>query len=216
MLFEKLELCGHSIVILGDFNPSIFHPYWLVKNGLVSESEASEADLQVSHKDVSVFTVAFISYEVTRERLKIATKNQAMFETVRDNALGILTILRHTPLKAMGFNSDFHFSTSVAESAILYDKIVPTAFWNDLINEPKLEAVVLKDFHVNEKKNFTRVQIQPSIAITNGLYFLVGDHYEPGDSNAKTYLQIMETEWTTRTSRYQQLIEKIWEKRNAK
>jgi hypothetical protein len=32
---SKLELAGVNIVLLGDFNPALFHPDWFVRNDLV-------------------------------------------------------------------------------------------------------------------------------------------------------------------------------------
>lgn len=155
MLFEKLESCGHAIILVGDFNPSIFHPFWLLKNNLINEDEANAADVNVTHKDVSAFTAGFISYEVTRDRLKISTKNQALFETVRDVVSNILKILRHTPVTGMGFNTDYQFALPESESVSLFRKIAPTSAWDDIVDAPTFEAFALRNITIKNGSNFS-------------------------------------------------------------
>ena len=47
-----------SIVVLGDFNPAIFHPLWFSVNGLVADAEAKDADVGFIHKQFASFSHA--------------------------------------------------------------------------------------------------------------------------------------------------------------
>lgn len=43
------EIDGSSIVVLGSFNPAIFHPLWFKINQLIRPEEADSAKLEVTH-----------------------------------------------------------------------------------------------------------------------------------------------------------------------
>ena len=48
-----------SIVLLGAFNPKIFHPAWLAMHGLISPEQADDADVVIVHSDITQFTAAY-------------------------------------------------------------------------------------------------------------------------------------------------------------
>ena len=45
-----------TVVLLGDFNPKIFHPMWFANHGVLREAEATEATIEVVHSDVCSFS----------------------------------------------------------------------------------------------------------------------------------------------------------------
>lgn len=46
----KLEYIDgfYSVVLLGGFNPMIFHPFWLLQKGLISEADVTEKKIFVN------------------------------------------------------------------------------------------------------------------------------------------------------------------------
>jgi hypothetical protein len=44
-----------SIVLVGNFNPAIFQPAWLAAKGLIRESEASAAVVEVIHPELAQY-----------------------------------------------------------------------------------------------------------------------------------------------------------------
>ena len=58
-MFENiLEIETFSIVFVGDFNPVILQPFWLANKGLIRESEATNAKVEVIHNEVVKFELA--------------------------------------------------------------------------------------------------------------------------------------------------------------
>ena len=55
MAYREPQLFGHSIVLIGDFNTSIFHPRWFAVQGLLRESEVQGAEIEIMHRDIAVF-----------------------------------------------------------------------------------------------------------------------------------------------------------------
>src|SRR5882724_4226406 len=52
------EISAVSIVMRGSFNPGIFQPFWLAKQGLISEEAAGAATIEVIHPEVSSFEIS--------------------------------------------------------------------------------------------------------------------------------------------------------------
>ena len=98
------ERQSYAIVVLGDFNPSIFHPLWFSANGLLPEEETSEAEISVIHKAIASFKVGKLQIQVDESRLGLTAFESSQGPILRDLAIGTLSILEHTPLKAVGIN----------------------------------------------------------------------------------------------------------------
>lgn len=49
------EISAGSIVMVGSFNPSIFHPQWFARQGLLSPAEADAAELKVQVPQICQF-----------------------------------------------------------------------------------------------------------------------------------------------------------------
>lgn len=109
------EIDGASIVILGSFNPGIFHPLWFKTNELVRPQEADNANLKVIVPDVAEFSVDWFSLNVLRNHFQVRTTDSAHFGPIRDLVLGSFHILEHTPVRAIGLNRDMHFKMESEE-----------------------------------------------------------------------------------------------------
>ena len=75
MPVPNCELDGSSIVLVGNFNPAIFHPSWLSEHGMVREGDADKADIQVVSPEVSSFTTHWLLLQVTRDKFQASTSD---------------------------------------------------------------------------------------------------------------------------------------------
>jgi hypothetical protein len=112
MPIPNCELEGSSIVLVGAFNPAIFHPSWLSEHAIVRAGAADEAEVQVVSPEISSFTAQWLSLQVTREQFQASTSDPRYFEPLRDLVVSVFTLLEHTPIRQMGINRDMHFSSS--------------------------------------------------------------------------------------------------------
>ena len=76
------EIDGAAIVILGSFNPAIFHPLWFKKQGLLRDEEAETAELDVTHPDLSAFHFEGFRLEVVKERFIVEAKDPSFFSNL--------------------------------------------------------------------------------------------------------------------------------------
>jgi hypothetical protein len=67
-----------NLVLVGDFNPTIFQPRWFSSEGILTDEEAGAANVQVIHPDVTVFDLEWMQITVQRDRLN-ATCLAAVF-----------------------------------------------------------------------------------------------------------------------------------------
>src|SRR5437867_1304432 len=104
MALPNCEIEGVSIVLRGNFNPSIFQPAWLASHSLLRRQEADAAKINVIHPELTSFTAEWLILEVTKDRFGAATIHQAHAEPLRDLVLGVFTLLEHTPFTKMGMN----------------------------------------------------------------------------------------------------------------
>ncbi len=52
---QNLVIQSVNIVVLGKFNPSIFHPAWFAAQNLIRTKEADAANIQIVHPEASFF-----------------------------------------------------------------------------------------------------------------------------------------------------------------
>lgn len=93
-----------SAVLIGSFNPSIFHPSWLALHELISTEASEAADLQVSHPDLSRFDANFMSFDIQKSRVLIrceSDKDGLVFDMVM-SIFG--NLLPHSPVWRIGIN----------------------------------------------------------------------------------------------------------------
>ena len=97
-----------SIVLLGNFNPAIFHPEWLAAKQLIRSSEAAAAALDVVHAELAQFRMGWLRLTVTRDRFVAETSDPSHQAPLRDLVVGIFELLEHTPTTRLGLNRTVH------------------------------------------------------------------------------------------------------------
>ena len=87
MLDRYLQIETRGIVFLGDFNPSIFQPFWLASKNLIQEEEAKNAKIDVVMNELSRFQLGeWLSVEVSRNRCEFKTMKSPYFSPMKDLA----------------------------------------------------------------------------------------------------------------------------------
>jgi hypothetical protein len=194
----KPTIEGGSIVLLGSFNPKIFQPEWFLRQGLLPEAEAAEAQIKLIHPQVSEFETERFHIQVIAERFAAISQKIANPAPLRDLVRGTFFILEHTPVTAMGLNCLMHFPM---ESEELWhrigDKLAPKDGWNDILPHrvglTSLSLLTQKDPQTGAEY---RVKVEPSIQVKYGVYIEVNEHYRAPDVDAlKSLMDILDKRW---------------------
>ena len=188
---RKAEILASAIVAVGDFNPAIFSPDWLERNGLMGKDDADTVregsqsnSLIISHQ-VATFETKWFALQVVENQFSLMSKD-AFSPALKDLAVGIFQLIPHTPVTAVGLNFMAHYKlTSEDEYHHLGDAIAPKKIWNDLYPD---EHAGLADLTIRiqrwtrgeqlNSKDEKRISLQPSNVLKFGAFLSYNDHYD--------------------------------------
>jgi len=206
-----------SIVLLGNFNPSIFHPQWFAAHGVISQSEAdNESDLKVATPQVSSFSLTWANLQVTTGQFVISCKNPSLFTMLQDLVLSTFDILAHTPISAMGINLEQKWlSADEAEHQRFGDNMVPKEKW-EFMTKPGLRDIVMEEHQrPDEYSGYIQARIQGLREAQNSVLISINDHYfipkYETSLGAEPILEILRANWKTSNERSETIIQKIVE-----
>lgn len=197
MIPETSEL---SIVMLGDFNPAIFHPSWLRLKNLIADKELETARTEITTPHVSKFSLDWLEIEVTNKRCQFKTTDGTAFELLRDLVVNTFKILRETPINAFGINkiSDFQVSSEQYEKA--GNILAPFENWNEILHNPKLLRIeMIQENREDGENGSRRIRVLPSVLVKpNGIRIDVNSHFEVSRySNIDEKLKVLIENWET-------------------
>ncbi|MFC1926025.1 hypothetical protein ACFLW2_04955 [Chloroflexota bacterium] len=174
----QIEIQAANIVIRGDFNPAIFHPSWFASYELIRQEEADAAKIQIVHPDAAVFSTDWLEFNVMRDRFLASTKLESHYDSIRDLVISILGLLSQTPLKAMGFNREFHCRLQSVEAwHSLGHKLAPKIYWEELLANPGMKSLTIQGTRSDSLAGYIQVKVEPSNIIEHGIFVTVNDHY---------------------------------------
>lgn len=107
----SLDSKSASIVLVGSFNPAIFHPEWLLRHELISEDDwkGKKEDIEIIHPEIAKFALEWLYFDVVRNKLIVRTNDSSKYLALRDLMVSVLKILEHTPIDFLGMNFDLRF-----------------------------------------------------------------------------------------------------------
>ncbi|WP_207386545.1 hypothetical protein [Protofrankia symbiont of Coriaria ruscifolia] len=186
-----------SIVLVGAFNPRIFHPAWLVAHGLVPEGDADTAEINIINNNVSLFTFDWCRIEVLENRFLIGSHTASNVDIVRDLILGMLRTIQYTPIERMGLNRQCHFR--LPNEMLWHDfghRIAPKAVWEPILKNPGMRSINIEGAREDGLPGHTRVVVEPSKRSDHGIYVDINDEFVTDDENDTEWAcQILEENW---------------------
>jgi hypothetical protein len=214
---QKPQLQGCSIVLIGDFNPKIFQPAWFAAESLLQKTEGKEANIELIHSDVVVFSTDWLRIEVTRERFSAGTAQEPFYEVLRDLVLGTFTLLRYTPVTKMGINRDFHFEVESEDKwHSAGHKLAPKEIWSGILQNPGMRSLVMEGERTDGLKGYSRVQIEPSTKIRPGLFFGLNNHIDVAptgsNSSADEIAGYLRDQWTEAMEKSENIVYSLLER----
>jgi hypothetical protein len=196
---KTLEIDSASIVIVGSFNPAIFHPMWFKANGLIKPEEADKAKVEIITPMISVFGVEWFKLLVEGQKFVIQTENETHFELLSDLVMGTFSLLEHTPVVAMGLNRSMHFKMDSEESWHAFgDKITPKEIWQGVLEKPGLLSLVMqgpKQKPNQKSEKHVSVRVESSKRTMPGILIDVNNHFEIKDNDLQKVLSILKESW---------------------
>jgi len=217
MKAQDPALEGLSIVLLGDFNPTIFQPAWFASEELIRKRESEEAKIEIINPEIVIFSLDWARLEVIRNRFTISTTQEPYYESLRDLVVGTFKLLRHTPIIKMGINIEMHFRMKSEEEWHAFGhKLAPKEIWNGILESPGLRNLTMEgNVRQDGLKGYIRVQIEPSTKFHPGIFFKINDHYEveaPATTmGADEIINALENSWVESLKKSKNIIHSLLE-----
>ena len=212
---RKIEEEHLSIVLRGNFNPTIFQPYWFYVNGLLGEGETKAAKIEVIHEHVLEFSLDWLNIQVLHDRFTVRLLQSGYEEALRDLVLGTFKLLNHTPSRVMGVNKGVHFMVqSVDEWHSIGHKLAPKeGIWDGVLSKPGTFRLVIEGQRSDGFKGYVRVRVEPSQKHHPGVFVRVNDHFV-GKGGEKVpaippMMEILSSQWENCVERSKKIIRRV-------
>jgi len=172
-----------SIVLVGAFNPSIYHPMWFALQGLIRETEAEAAKIEIIHPDVASFSIEWLTVQVLRDRFTASIKAEVYHKHLNDFAQGVFLKLAHTPIWQMGFNftSRIHFKSEEDWHAFGHF-IAPKSPWAGVLSSPGMRGFQMQSLRPSggnpEKPGCIVLSVEADLLNCGDALVRINDHYE--------------------------------------
>jgi|HubBroStandDraft_6_1064221.scaffolds.fasta_scaffold794539_1 hypothetical protein len=109
MNVPESEAEGIEIVLLGSFNPKIFHPAWFRRYDLINEADVEESTVRLVTNDISDIEIRGIRSVCVKDRMSLGSSDPSRYEMIHDWLLEIFRLLPHMPITSLGINLGVHY-----------------------------------------------------------------------------------------------------------
>ncbi len=210
------EIYELSIVFVGDINPVIIQPFWLVNKGLIQETEGENAIVEIIHNEIVKFEFDWVSFEITRQRLQVRTTKESYFPIVKDLVISIFKILKDTPLKNLGINHILHFKFDEDSYLNIGKGLAPFENWDSIMTNPRLLQLEMTDEpRSDEFSGHYRVRVSPSELLRPfGVSMNINDSYNKNENSEGTLemITILNSAWEKSIERAKTTHNNLWKK----
>lgn len=178
---SRLKIKELAIVLVGHFNPIIYHPHWMARKDLVSSTEADAAKIKINHPEVSEFEFEYCSLQVLKNRFTATSAQETHFKKVKDLVRSILDCLPECPIAQVGINLHHHYDFEKKKPYVDFGhKIVPKeALWKTVLDNPGVLNIAIKGDRDDDYLGYRAVYMNVSNKVQPyGVRIHVNDHYE--------------------------------------
>jgi hypothetical protein len=201
--FADVESMGAvTIALIGQLNPMILQPHWLLANGLIDEDDYQHL---VGQDDKHRFVVSaefaglrlpWAKVEATREACtlmsELATDTP---DRIRELAVGIFERLPHTPIDRFAIVHTRHFALPSDAWEALAERLAPSAPLEAVVEAPRFHSV---EHVVKRGDGNLSILVEPSIREGFTAYIAVEDEIEsPDDAGTAAHraLRELDSRW---------------------
>ena len=190
----ETERTEWSIVLLGSFNPAIFHPAWFELHDVISKDVAAAAETKVVHGEIAHLILGDISIITQAERFEVRTTNAPEVCLLDFVSKVFVDLLPHSKIHCFGINKSVHFNAVSAEKRVMMAReLAPLKPWGKFgerleasqgellggMMSLRMREVLLDD----ESRGHLEAKVEPSMILDRktGIYVAVNRHFELND-----------------------------------
>lgn len=211
----------YSVVLLGRFNPLIFHPLWLLKKRLIPESDVVNKQI-VINSQVSQYPIGdWMQMTVTPDRCEFKIQKPERIVVMKDLIMGTLNSLPETPIIAMGINRGNIINLGDAGSFYKFgSKLAILDIWKDCLHTPRLRDIIIEDVEKTvEGEEIVRRRIQIKSAEIKDQQFCIdvnlNNHYTAKVQDTAFAIKTLDTYLMSDMEKYEEILSSITRKMNS-
>lgn len=168
-----------AVVLLGKFNPNIFHPLWYAQNGLIPFEEVESITELICSDEVSTFVYNDIHFQIERHRFGLTTRDESRVFPLRDLVTATFQILENTPLTAFGFNRDMQFELKDSETWHQVGHcLAPKSPWKDVLQTPGMLVVGMVGTRSASPLDKINIRVQPVMTGNHAVHVAINQHHD--------------------------------------
>ena len=204
-------LSSSSIVLLGSFNPAIFHPEWFDRFKILPVQEIQWAEgkepriIETQHKDRKIIIEEIPPLIVTPDladlrfpSLRILVRSDKFicsasqrkhFALIKDVTIKSYSLLSHTPIDSLGINFEGHWKFKDDADTILRNLFAKghNSFTKALGDDYQIGGIITS--HRRNRK--TTLKFDTSNRLPDGIYFNANFHREIKTRQAEQATQLI-------------------------
>lgn len=213
------EAEGLDVVVVGSFNPAIFHPEWFLRHDLIAEEDAKEATVKLVSNEISEVYLCGLRLVCVSNRFSLGTSNISQSARLQDLLLNIFTLLPHLPVTACGINPGAHYALS---DTGYWHKIGHTLapkdlIWNELFEKPGMQSLIIKALQGGDFPGEMNVTVEPSAKFSQGIFIKANRHFSIlseaiHSGAAERIVGFLKAEWEPACASARRVAQKIFEK----
>lgn len=207
-------LAFSSIVLIGNFNPAIFHPEWFDRFKILPIQETQWAEgLEIEKEEVEFkgrkltiqgapppplfvtpkythLTFKSLTIDVREERFDCKTFIRENFSLLTEVTLKIFSLLEHTPVKAVGINFEGHWKLS-SDGQIILKKMFGCK------NNKPFDSFFGKSYEIGQRISTTKddymltIDYRKSKILEGGVFIKANYHREVKSNRTEDALEII-------------------------
>lgn len=205
-----------SIVLVGQFNPIIFHPEWCAGHDVISRSEAEETTIEFAQSQLMRYSLSWGAVEVSQQRFMVKTNTPTFTEMLSDFVIKIFELLSHTPVSQLGINRERIIKFPNVKSFENFSvSAIPRDRW-DFMKKPGLRDVIMQDEERPDDYDGyiqARVQSLKDTDNKNLVKISINDHYQISNYSpsmgCEAIINIINENWSTSLNRSNTYIDLI-------
>jgi len=206
-----------EVVLLGSFNPAIFHPEWFGCRKIIAEEDVQVAKLNAMSREVADVELGGIRLVCINDRLSLMVTNVSQAPRLQDVLLNILALLSHLPITACGINPSAHFR--VADTDYWHKighRLAPKEpVWNSLVKQAGMRSLLIEGLREGSFPGRTHLWVEPSASFNPGIFTRANYDYTVAKDKIHTEAaaivsEFVKSEWTTAAALAKLVAEKIF------
>jgi hypothetical protein len=192
-----------TIALFGSFNPMIFQPAWLTRQGVMEPELAARTEIVEDDSQLFAFATEKFVLEVSPQRFVVGTHDIELFGELLELVVRIFGTLSHTPVWGAGISHEafFQLPDQAAVVAALQRFASTSSEWARLLGTPITPSFAVASPRRDGVAGKVRVEVEASEEVPDAVYVGSSDEIEvpeaeEGSLGCLAVIQAVQRAWT--------------------